>query len=110
MTFEPISWIVREIIPTEGVTLLCSRPKFGKSWFVYDLCIGATMDRFILGDIKSAQGHVLYLALEDSKRRLQRRMTKMLPMFKGAWPRKANHYHRMASAPRRRFGRYSQLV
>jgi hypothetical protein len=86
MTFEPISWIIPEIIPAEGVTLLCSRPKFGKSWLAYDLCIGATMNRFILGEIRPAQGDVLYLALEDSKRRLQRRMTKLLPTFSGKWP------------------------
>src|SRR6516225_10295368 len=88
MKFEPTSWLVREIIPAEGVTLLCSRPKFGKSWLAYDLCIAATMDRFILGEFKPAQGDVLYLALEDSKRRLQRRMTKLLPTFSGKWPDK----------------------
>jgi hypothetical protein len=88
MTFEPIAWIVPEIIPAEGVTLLCSRPKFGKSWLAYDLCIGATTNRFILGEIKPAQGDVLYLALEDSRRRLQRRMTKLLPTFSGKWPDK----------------------
>jgi RecA-family ATPase len=32
------------------------------------------------------QGDVLYLALEDSRRRLQRRMTKLLPSFNGQWP------------------------
>jgi len=86
MTFEPISWIISEIIPAEGVTLLCSRPKFGKSWLAYDLCIGATMNRFILGEIRPTQGDVLYLALEDSKRRLQRRMSKLLPTFTSKWP------------------------
>jgi RecA-family ATPase len=86
MKFEPISWLVSNIIPAEGVTLLCSRPKFGKSWLAYDLCIGATTNRFILGEIKPAQGDVLYLALEDSKRRLKRRMTKLLPTFSGKWP------------------------
>ena len=30
----------------------------------------------------------MYLALEDSKRRLQRRMTKLLPSFGSAWPDK----------------------
>jgi hypothetical protein len=79
MTFPPISWIVPDIIPAEGVTLLCSKPKFGKSWFAYDLCISCTMERFMLGTIKPAQGDVLYLALEDSKRRLHGRMSKLLP-------------------------------
>jgi AAA domain len=88
MKFGPFSWIVPEIVPAEGVTLLCSRPKFGKSWLAYDLCIGATMNRFILGEIKPAQGGVLYLALEDSRRRLQRRTTKLLPTFGGKWSEK----------------------
>jgi RecA-family ATPase len=88
MEFPPISWIVSNIIPAEGVTLLCSKPKFGKSWLAYDLCIACTMDRFTLGTIKPAQGDVLYLALEDSKRRLQRRMTKLLPTFGATWSEK----------------------
>jgi AAA domain len=86
MQFQPIAWIVRKIIPAEGVTLLSSKPKFGKSWLAYDLCIACTMDRFTLGTIKPAQGNVLYLALEDSKRRLQRRMAKLLPSFGVTWP------------------------
>jgi hypothetical protein len=79
MTFPPTSFLVEDLIPTEGLTLLCSKPKFGKSWLVYDLCIGCTMNRIILGEIMPAQGDVLYLALEDSRRRLQRRMSKLLP-------------------------------
>jgi AAA domain len=85
-TFPPLAWILRDIIPAEGVGLLCSKPKFGKSWFVLDLCLGCTADHFILGTIKPKQGDVLYLALEDSKRRLQRRMTKLLPTFGAKWP------------------------
>jgi hypothetical protein len=88
MTFPPVSWVVTEMIPAEGVTLLCSKPKFGKSWLAYDLCIACTMDRFTLGTIKPRQGDVLYLALEDSKRRLQRRMGKLLPTFNEKWPQK----------------------
>jgi hypothetical protein len=86
MTFPPLSWIVPDIIPAEGVTLLCSKPKFGKSLLAYDLCIACTTERYTLGNIKPAQGSALYLALEDSKRRLQRRMTKLLPTFGATWP------------------------
>src|SRR6516225_6983300 len=86
MEFPPIAWIVRNIIPAEGVVLLCSKPKFGKSWLAYDLCIACTTDRFTLGTIKPAQGDVLYLALEDSKRRLRRRITKLLPTLGATWP------------------------
>jgi len=84
--YEPIRFVVPDLIPAERVTLLCSKPKIGKSWLVLDLCIGCTTDRFILGQIKPVQGDVLYLALEDSRRRLQRRMTKLLPTFNGCWP------------------------
>jgi|HubBroStandDraft_6_1064221.scaffolds.fasta_scaffold292373_2 hypothetical protein len=85
--FPPITFLVPDLIPTEGVTLVCSKPKFGKSWLVLDLCLGCTTDRFVLGELKPAQGDVLYLALEDSRRRLQRRLTKLLPTFTGEWPR-----------------------
>jgi AAA domain len=85
--YESIQFIVPDIIPAEGITLLCSKPKLGKSWLVLDLCIGCTSDRFTLGEIKPAQGDVLYLALEDSRRRLQRRMKQLLPGFSGDWPR-----------------------
>jgi AAA domain len=85
MTFDPVRFVVPGLVP-EGLTLLVSRPKAGKSWLALDLCIAAAGDRFTLGTIKPAQGDVLYLALEDSKRRLQRRMTKLLPTFGGEWP------------------------
>src|SRR5262249_26192843 len=61
MRFPPLSWIVPNIIPAAGVTLLCSKPKFGKSWLTYDLCIACTTERYTLGNIKPAQGNVLYL-------------------------------------------------
>jgi AAA domain len=85
MKFPPTSFLVHDIIPAEGVTLLCAKPKFGKSWLAYDLCIGSTMHRIILGELLPAQGDVLYLALEDSRRRLQRRMFKLLPAGT-SWP------------------------
>jgi len=86
MTFPPLSSIVPNIITAEGVTLFCSKPKFGKSWLAYDVSIACTTESYTLGNIKPAQGSVLYLALEDSKRRLQRRMTKLLPTFGATWP------------------------
>jgi hypothetical protein len=81
-TFEPLRYILPGIVP-EGATLLVSRPKLGKSWLVLDLAIATAAGRYTLGDIKPSQGAVLYLALEDSERRLQRRMDKLLL---GEWP------------------------
>lgn len=81
-TFEPLRYILPSIVP-EGATLLVSRPKLGKSWLVLDLAIATAAGRYTLGDLKPSQGAVLYLALEDSERRLQRRMDKLLL---GEWP------------------------
>src|SRR5262249_28256326 len=56
------------------------------SWLVLDLAIATAAERFTLGELQPSPGDVLYLALEDGKRRLQRRMTKLLPTFSASWP------------------------
>jgi hypothetical protein len=86
MIFNPVSFLVPTLIPNEGITLICGKPKKGKSWLLLDIAIAATMDRAVLGELKTVQGDVLYLALEDSNRRLQSRLTKLLPSFAGEWP------------------------
>src|SRR5262249_30080066 len=86
MQFEPVSFLVPDLIPAEGVTLICSKPKAGKSWLLYDLCISSATNRDMLGGRRPAQGHTLYLALEDSLRRLRSRGEKLLPAWVGQWP------------------------
>jgi hypothetical protein len=85
MTFPPLKFILPDLVP-EGATLLVSRPKFGKSWLVLDVAIATAAGRFTLGTLKPSAGDVLYLALEDGRRRLQRRITKVLPTFSITWP------------------------
>jgi hypothetical protein len=85
MTFPPLNFILPTLVP-EGATLLVSRPKFGKSWLVLDIAIATAAGRFTLGELKPSTGDVLYLALEDGRRRLQRRITKLLPTFSITWP------------------------
>src|SRR5262249_34484059 len=85
MTFPPLKFILPSFIP-DGATLLVSRPKLGKSWLVLDLAIATAGGGLTLGQ-EPCPGDVLYLALEDGKRRLQRRMTKLLEHFSGTWPR-----------------------
>lgn len=71
----------------EGVTLLASRPKIGKSWLL--LQIGSAVATGVMALVSSecpAQGDVLYLALEDNERRLQRRLTKFFGLDHTAWP------------------------
>jgi AAA domain len=85
MEFPPLKFVLPGLIP-EGAALLVSRPKLGKSWLVLDLAIATAASRFTLGNLKPSSGAVLYLALEDGKRRLQRRITKLLPTFSDSWP------------------------
>jgi hypothetical protein len=82
-TFSPVKYVVPGYIP-EGVTIFAGKPKIGKSWMLYDVCLASAADRFVLGEIKPIQGDVLYLALEDSERRLKKRLEKLWPG--GAWP------------------------
>jgi hypothetical protein len=82
-TFLPVKLVVPGYI-SEGVTIFAGKPKIGKSWLLYDVCLACTADRFVLGQIKPIQGDVLYLALEDSHRRLKKRLEKLWP--DGAWP------------------------
>jgi hypothetical protein len=86
MAFNPVRFLVINLIPNEGVTLVCAKPKSGKSWLILDLALASTMNRFTLGDIKPLQGSVLYVALEDSLRRLRSRIDKLLPPSEKEWP------------------------
>jgi hypothetical protein len=76
--FPDIVYVVPGILP-EGLNLLVGRPKLGKSWLAFDLCIGVAGDGHVLNSIApGTRGDVLYLALEDNQRRLQRRLKKLL--------------------------------
>lgn len=75
--FAPIRWIVPALIP-EGLTILCGKPKTGKSWAILDLAIQVASGGSVFGKISVEKGEVLYLALEDGKRRLQSRINILL--------------------------------
>jgi len=81
--FKPVRIILPELIP-EGVTVLAGKPKIGKSFLALDVCIAVAAGRFVLGETKPVAGDALYLALEDSQRRLKKRMDKL--MQAQAWP------------------------
>lgn len=83
--FEPIRYVVPGYI-AEGCTLLAGRPKLGKSWMVLEFGHAVASGGTCLGGIQCEQGDVLYLALEDNKRRLQRRGDKVLGSFGAEWP------------------------
>ncbi len=46
--FPPIKWVVPGILP-EGLTLLCGKPKLGKSWLALDISQAVTQGGIVLG-------------------------------------------------------------
>ncbi len=70
--FEPIAFAVDKILPA-GLTICAGSPKAGKSWLALDLCLAVAMGGPALSGIPTTQGSALYLAREDSYRRLQSR-------------------------------------
>jgi hypothetical protein len=77
LELPPVRWVVPEILP-EGVTFLAGKPKLGKSWKALGIGVAVTTGGMALGTKSVEEGEVLYLALEDNKRRLKQRLTKLL--------------------------------
>ena len=70
--FDPLIMPVDGLI-AEGLTLLCGAAKIGKSWLVLQMCAAVARGTPFLGRT-TTPGPVLYLAYEDSERRLQTRL------------------------------------
>jgi AAA domain/IclR helix-turn-helix domain len=90
MDFKPIKYIVPGIF-VEGLTLLAGKPKTGKSWLLLHAAIAVARGGFTLGGIHCIEGDVLYCALEDSKRRLKSRVTKLIGAVQD-WPKRLFFY------------------
>jgi hypothetical protein len=75
--FQPLKWILEDFLP-EGCFLLSARPKVGKSWLALQISLAVALGKSALGK-KATQGKAIYLALEDSHRRLQDRLKKLSP-------------------------------
>lgn len=69
---EPVSWVVDDLIPT-GLGLIIGPSKLGKSWMALQLALAVAGGSEFLG-FHARKGNVLYLALEDSERRLVERV------------------------------------
>lgn len=76
-TFPEPRWAVSGILP-EGLNILASRPKKGKSIFSLNLGVSIATGGLALGKIEVEKGSVLMLCLEDTERRLQGRLRQML--------------------------------
>lgn len=74
---EPV-WAVPGLLPV-GLTILAGKPKLGKSWLALQITQAVAAGGHALGE-QVEPGPALYLALEDSPRRLKDRMRKQ------GWP------------------------
>lgn len=77
--FPEPEWVVPGLIPQGQVTVFAGKPKIGKSWWVFGAALAVVEGgkAFNHGE-DCEQGSALYLALEDTPRRLKSRGWKML--------------------------------
>ena len=75
MEFQPTGWLIEKLLG-KGVYILAGASKIGKSWLVLWLA-----DRVSKGepvwDFKTQQSSVLYVSLEDTAQRIQRRLSEV---------------------------------
>lgn len=75
--FPEPRFAVDGLIP-EGLAFMAGAPKLGKSWLALGLSIAVAAGGMAFGSVPVEQGEALYLALEDSPRRLQSRLRTLL--------------------------------
>jgi hypothetical protein len=66
-------WLLEPILP-KGLVILAGDPKTGKSWMALDLAMAVADGREVFGGYKPVKAKVAYLALEDTERRLSKRI------------------------------------
>jgi hypothetical protein len=76
--FPPTLWVVQGLL-SEGLNILAGSPKLGKSMLALNLAMTVAGGGMALQSMPVTQGDVLYLALEDTARRIKER-AKMMAM------------------------------
>jgi phage/plasmid primase-like uncharacterized protein len=75
--FPEPKWAVPNILP-EGLNVLAGKPKHGKSIMALNVALAISTGGVALSFAGVERGVVIYLALEDTQRRLQARVRQML--------------------------------
>ncbi len=65
------NWLLKDYIP-EGITVLASRPKVGKSWLALQIALAAENDGIMFGK-KISNTKTAYFAYEDGPKRIKKR-------------------------------------
>jgi len=75
----PVNFVIQDLLPASGLAVIGGKPKMGKSLIMIDLGLAISSGgRFLnVFDVKASE--VLYLALEDTDRRMKARIKKMIP-------------------------------
>lgn len=85
MLFDPLNFVVDPIIAAGTATMLPGRPKCNKTWLAQELALSVATGGTACGSWKTGEeGDVLFYALEDNARRLQRRLNMLRPSQE--WP------------------------
>ncbi|MCM1270617.1 MAG: AAA family ATPase [Ruminococcus flavefaciens] len=69
--YKPLEFVVEDLI-AQGLYILAGAPKIGKSWLSLDICLSIAKGEKVLGK-ETSKATVLYLCLEDSFKRIQKR-------------------------------------
>src|SRR5262249_36239393 len=73
---DPIRWLVADLLPQGGLSVLAGKPKAGKSTLARALALSVAQGKPFLGR-SVAQGGVVYLALEEKRGEVKRHFETM---------------------------------
>lgn len=73
MDFPEPEWCVEGVIPAVGLTMLAGKKSLGKSWAALELALNLAQGLPVWGLPVTRPRKTVYLALEDSERRLKKR-------------------------------------
>jgi len=83
--FEEPRWAIHGLLP-EGLTVFGGKPKTGKSYKSMALCVAVATGGVAFSCIDVEPGEAVYLALEDSTRRIQVRLRETLAQIDEGHP------------------------
>ncbi|GEM_PF-673359 len=69
-------WLWDGILPSGGLSLVIAKPKVGKTTFAFNLAVAVSRGDDLLGR-KTQKGPVVYLALEEKKREVQKKLSQI---------------------------------
>lgn len=75
MELAPPSWLVSDLVADDGLTWLGGKKKLGKSWLCLQVAQAVATGGIVFGR-QAVKGDVVYLCLEDGRRRLRSRLEK----------------------------------